>query len=54
MRLASMLRKHASHPSTQPDASIQALRRQWDQLRADATTPSERAEIDAMFSRSMP
>ncbi len=31
--------------------SDDALRADWDRLRAHATTPAERAEIDAVFSR---
>ena len=55
MRLASLLSKRFSSTSAQADeTSNQALRRQWDSLRNSATTSSERAEIDAMFSRSMP
>jgi hypothetical protein len=27
------------------------LTREWDRMRASASTPSERAEIDAIFSR---
>lgn len=31
--------------------SINSLYREWDKLRAEALTPSHKAEIDAIFSR---
>ena len=33
--------------------SADSVYRQWDRLRADALTPSHRAEIDAIFSRNV-
>lgn len=33
--------------------SISSVYRDWDRLRAEALTPSHRAEIDAIFSRSV-
>lgn len=33
--------------------SIPSIYREWDRLRAEALTPSHRAEIDAIFSRSI-
>lgn len=55
MRLASLLSKKFSLSATHlDDSSNQSMRRQWDALRRSAVTPSERAEIDAIFSRSMP
>lgn len=55
MRLATLLAKRFSTSYVHDDeTSNQAMRRQWDTLRSGATTSSERAEIDAMFSRSMP
>ncbi len=38
-----------------PDAGdSEALREQWDQLRKDAWSDAERAEIDALFGRYLP
>lgn len=34
--------------------SLEQTRALWDQLRAAATSTSEREEIDAIFSRQMP
>jgi hypothetical protein len=34
-------------------AARRALHREWDRQRANALTPSDRAEIDAIFSRSL-
>lgn len=34
-------------------ARRRAIHRDWDRLRAQATTPAEREEIDAIFSRSL-
>lgn len=33
--------------------SVSSIERQWDKLRAEALTPSHRAEIDAIFSRHL-
>ena len=30
-----------------------SIEREWDRLRAEALTPSHRAEIDAIFSRQV-
>jgi len=55
MRLTSLLSRHFStHAGHSDETASQAMRRQWDALRTQATTQSERAEIDALFSRSMP
>jgi hypothetical protein len=32
---------------------IDSVHRQWDALRAEALTPSHRAEIDAIFGRQV-
>jgi hypothetical protein len=32
---------------------IDSIYRDWDRLRAEALTPSHRAEIDAIFSRQV-
>ena len=55
MRLTSLLtRRFSTHADHSDETSTQAMRRQWDAMRTQATTQSERAEIDALFSRSMP
>ena len=55
MRRTSLLtRRFSTHADHSDETSTQAMRRQWDALRTQATTQSERAEIDALFSRSMP
>jgi len=38
---------------TDAGSEREVLRRRWDATRAAALTPSERAEIDAIFSRQM-
>ena len=52
MRLASLFT--GKHNKQHDENSPVEMRRQWDALRRNAITPAERAEIDAMFSRSMP
>ena len=37
--------------ATTTDEPDERLRRDWDRLRAEATTAAERAEIDAVFAR---
>ncbi|CAB4857554.1 MAG: hypothetical protein F2793_00190 [Actinobacteria bacterium] len=34
-------------------AARRAIHREWDRQRANALTPADRAEIDAIFSRSL-
>ena len=44
--------KRGLHGLLDTDARRQdKLTREWDRLRAQAVTPSERAEIDAIFAR---
>lgn len=40
-------------PLDQESARRRAIHRDWDRLRAQASTPAEREEIDAIFSRSL-
>ena len=37
----------------QESARRRDIHRDWDRLRAQASTPAEREEIDAIFSRSL-
>jgi hypothetical protein len=54
MKLATLPRpRAAAGPVTAHDESSE-LRRTWDHLREEAQSPSERHEIDAIFSRVMP
>ena len=39
-------------PRTGTETEADQLVRDWDRLKAEATTPSQRAEIDAVFSRN--
>jgi hypothetical protein len=55
---ALMLRRHEIRPASSATGNIASvaeeeavIRQQWDRLRADASTASERAEIDAVFAR---
>jgi len=47
---ASMFDRQAHDDSV---SARRALHREWDRQRANALTPSARAEIDAIFSRSI-
>ena len=38
---------------TPEDARRRQIHREWDRQRALATSPSERAEIDAIFARNL-
>ena len=38
---------------THEDARRRQIHREWDRQRALATSPSERAEIDAIFARNL-
>ena len=40
-------------PHDENKAARRAFHREWDRQRAIALTPSHRAEIDAIFSRSL-
>lgn len=37
----------------QESARVRQVRREWDRMRAQALTPAEREEIDAIFSRNL-
>lgn len=53
-RVSAMLSTiaHLVTGSPRPVDPDDALRREWDRLRTEATSERERAEIDAVFSRS--
>ncbi|MDP4805436.1 MAG: hypothetical protein NWR45_10815 [Candidatus Nanopelagicales bacterium] len=47
---ASLFDRHEDAPNA---ASRRSMYREWDRQRQSALTPSDRSEIDAIFSRSL-
>ena len=42
-----------AEPTTDETSDTDLLTQEWDRLKAEATSASERAEIDAIFSRNV-
>ena len=47
-RIVQLVVGHPAEDLADPEHTV---RREWDRLRAEARTPQERQEIDAVFSR---
>jgi hypothetical protein len=43
----------SAQPLDQESAQRKNIHREWDRQRAQASTPAERDEIDAIFSRAL-